>query len=254
MNNVLNSRMKKLIKRELFDYGKFLFVFLILIISTIIFFGMGIGNETTAEIISNITVSGFLPQGFFNFVFLTSGITTGAELPQYVRRGFARGEYFFAATTAMLIVVLLISPVMLLFNMIVNLVVGSQSSLYNSFLIGNGNVFNLLIHTLIYIVAFLLGIFVTTFWQRVGWKIASTILVSFLLISNFTFLNVLNILDFLSMLDVNYDDYGLDIFWPANQVADRLFSIPTAAITIGLIVALGVGTYALIKSVAVKVR
>ena len=246
MNNIFNVRVRRLIKEGLLDYGIHLawFIGFAILIPLIlhILFGMGgtinidLGNlgEINIERIFN-----FASFGIIVLIMFIAGIEAGYELPQYVRVGIARKEYFLATTTTAVIVSLLAAPMILLLTLISNLLVGSEILLYHPLEISI-----LATQFLMYIALFLLGFCGTVLWQKVEWYIAVGITVAFFIITSFVGWNlafVFNIFTFRS----DDDFLGIEI-----AISNGLLT----AIAMTMIVIFGLATYALIKNTPVKVK
>ena len=259
MSNILNVRVRKLIKDDLLEYGKYLLGFFVLgfgvplILSllfgtrgNILFIGFQDVNIDIGDF-GRINVEGlfnFFSFAFFVFFMFIGGIIVGAELPSHVRCGGARGEYFIATIITAVIVSLAYAPVLLLLNMVINLFVSSNSAYYNILHIGNGELSTLLEQFIMYVAIFLLGYCIPLIWQRVGWLITVSMIVIFVLISgilgwNFAIgFNVFNI--------VENDDF-LGITWDFSY---GFFGI----VGLLMIAVLGSGVYLLSKDIPVKVR
>jgi hypothetical protein len=238
MNNVLNERVKRLIKKDLVGYGKHLLWFLGLTIVIPVIFQVIFANSVLININSDIKDLGdnlfnFFSSGYFILVVGFAGITAGAELSQYVRKGVSRKDYFIATTVAAVIVSLLIPPLMLLLNMIINLFVSSESLFYHVFDMDGSKNSILVMQCLIFLTLFLLGYCTAIVWQRVGWYISTAIIVVCFMIAIFLGINF----EF-DWLNNNYW-FEMEGFFP---------------IVMGLIAILGIGTYKLIKNVSVKTK
>jgi len=268
MNNIFNVRVMKLIKKELLEYGKYLFCFLGFAIivpvvlnrlfgtsGQILFanFGNGELNFNIGDI-GNISIEGvfsFVSFAFFTFFMFIGGITVGAELPQSIRWGIARKEYFTATIVSAAIVSLAFAPLMLLLNSIINLLVASGSAFYNSFHIGDGNTSILVMQFLAYIVLFLLGYCIPLTWQRFGWQIGLAFIFALVaLIFIFGFLGLNTIIIGFSTFDImTTDDYLFLFQW---DFVNGTFGI-SGIIGLITIVVLGTGAFMLTKDVPVKV-
>ena len=260
MNNILNSRVKRLIKDDLLEYGGYLLIFLgigiVMAVLNVLFgnFAMRI-HSSIADFIS--IMIGLLSFGAATFIMAMMGITAGCELPQHVRAGVARKEYFIAMTVVAVIVGLSIAPLMLLVNVIINLFVDSEGLFYNAVHIGGGEILTLAMHFLIYFALFLACFFITVFWQRVGWKIALAIMIPFFMISNSIIINFV----FLNIFNSNSDNYEFYVYWNSqdgiSSSMSKFFNITNGLLsvtTLVMIALLGIGTYILIKSVPVKIK
>ena len=251
MNNLLNTRVKKLIKGDLLAFGgSFLGVLVFGITSSLFNFWLD------GQFIS-LMISSLFSFHFFAFCMALTGITIGSELPQYIRRGVARKEYFIARGLVATIESLLFAPIMLILNVITNLLVSSESLFYNVFHIGNGHISTLIMHFLIYITLFLAGFLISIFWQRIGWKfsllviiplvLVSNALISNALISNFLFLNLSN--------SYTYLQFSLEDGFSSSININPLISNGLInMILIGLIALLGIGIYSFLKHFPVKIK
>lgn len=250
MNNLLNTRVKKLIKGDLLAFGgSFLGVLVFGITSSLFNFwldGPFIGPFTS------LMIGSIFSFHFFALCMALTGITIGYELPQYIRRGVARKEYFIARGLVVAIESLLFAPIMLILNVITNLLVSSESLFYNVFHIGNGHISTLIMHFLIYITLFLAGFLISIFWQRSGWKfsllvIIPLVLVSNALISNFLFLTLSN--------SYTYIRFSLEDGFSSSININPLISNGLInMILIGLIALLGIGIYSFLKHFPVKIK
>jgi len=251
MNNIFNSRVKRRLQENLLEYGKYIFGFLGFAIVIPVVLHILFGNRF---MIFNITYVGdfndinierifnFASFGFFAIFIFIAGIVGGYELPQYVRKGIARKEYFTSEVVAVGIVSLLVAPLMLLINMIINSFVASESLFYRAFSIGGDGISTMVVQFLMYIMLSLFGFFIAILWQRVGWQIGVGITVAFLLISSLLGWNIVN---WFNLLTVTTSEYWFEIEW---SLSNGLLG----AIAMVMIAVLGFGTYILIKSVSVE--
>jgi len=258
MNNIFNSRVKRLIKADLLEYVKYLFGFfglavVIPIVLNLLFgtsgeIGIGIGNlNINIADFGRINIGGifnFISFGFFVFVMFIAGITAGSELPQHIRVGIARKEYFIATIVSAVIVSLLIAPFVLLLNIIVNSLITPGSLFYNTFHIGGGEISILTMQFLMYTSLFLLGYCGAIICQRVGWLIGVAIIVAVFIILGFLGWNIA--IGF-NMFNLTIGDHWFEIETSSDNGFFSIMGILTTAV-------LGIGTYMLIKNVSVKVR
>jgi len=251
MNNMVNRRVKKLLQETLMEYGRYIFGFLAFAIIAPIVLHFLFGTRVT---VLNITYTGNFNdiniEGIFNsasfglfagFIFI-AGIVEGYELPQAVRMGISRKEYFTVATVAAVIVSLLIKPLLLLINLIINSFVTSESFFYRAFSIGHAGISTLSVQFLIYIMLFLFGLFIAVLWQRIGWQLGVVITIAFLLISSVLGWSMVS---GFNILTVTTNEYWFKFEW---SLSNGLMG----AVAMILIAILGMGTYALIKNVSVK--
>ena len=254
MNNIFNTRVKRLITDDLLEYGKHLLWFLGFVIGILMILNIFVGINVVMirnirdflDINVGVTLIGtgifsFVSSGFLVFMFI-SGIVTGYELPQHVRQGIARGEYFIGVTIAAIIVSLLIAPLILLVNMIFNLFVTIEGVFYHLFQMGGGEISLLIAQFLMYIALFLLGFCIAIIWQRVGWQLGVAFIVLLLMISSFLGWNIVN---GFNVFNVTFDNYLFEIEWAFSTG----FFIGVIMIAI-----LGIIAYMLIKKVPVKVH
>jgi len=248
MNNSLNSRITRLIKDDLLDYGKHLLGFLgVLIASLVINIGLNRGIGAIPEVLTidlgnfgefaidfgEFAMAGIfntLSFGFFIIIMFISGIVIGYELPQHVRRGVARKEYFIATTIAAVIVSLLIIPLLLLMNMIFNIFANSGSTFLD-----DGRISMLVMQFLMYIVLFLFGYCIAIIWQRVGWQLG--------IVTTVVLLSILSFLGWQTgiIFTLTADDYYYWLRWSFSNI-----------FLVGMTMALAIATYTLIRGVSVK--
>jgi len=263
MTNIFNPRIQKLIKKDLLEYVKYVlgFIGLALVFGIglplllNIFFGFSTGfNIDTEEINVSISFAGmsaFITSGFFAISLFAAGIQSGYELPQHVRKGIARKEYFATTVISAIIAILSIAPIMLLLNMMINLFVRSESAFYNLFRIGGGNIIGILFHLLIYTTLFILGYFIAIYWQRVGGVIAVATFIAIIITMIVVGWNIPTVSDAV-FIGFGFDNYhgfiveGIDV----NPLPNHSF----AMITTMLIGIFGISTYAMIRNVSIKVR
>lgn len=260
MHNILNARVRRLIKDDLLEYGKHLLGFLGFLIGfviIVILLNGGIPNHfegLTINIGDSIEFTtddiGFSFPSFVVFIItmFIAGITAGYELPQSVRAGIARKEYFFATTVAALIVSLLIAPIMLTLNMVVNLFTTSGSLFYNVIYIGGGELSTLIKQFLVYIALFLFGFCFRVIWQRVKWRIGIIITSIFFSI----FYGILGFIgwkigSWLNIFTVTTGDAWFEISWSFSS--GLLIGLAMVIIVIS-----GIGTYVLISDMPVKMK
>ena len=263
MTNIFNTRVQKLIKDDLLEYGKQLLCF----IGLGLLFGLGIpllinlffGIQTGVldiqiedlDVGLNFAVIfSFITAGFFAVTIFTAGIVAGYELPQHVRKGIARKEYFISTVTAGIIVILAIFPSLLFLNMAVNLFSGSENIFYNLFNMGWGNIANLISHLLMYMTLFSLGYFVAVYWQRVGWLIALASIIGTLIVLGFLGWNIPTIPDAPFIGFSFHSEYGFSIEGFVFNFSNNSFVIST----ITMIGILSASTYAMVRNVTVKTR
>jgi len=251
MNNMFNQRVKKLLQETLMEYGRYIFGFLgfAIIIPIVLHFVLGthvrIFDITYVGNLNDINIEGifnFASFGFFAFFIFIAGIVEGYELPQTVRKGISRKEYFTVAIVAASIVSLLIKPLLLVINLIINSFVSSESLFYRAFSIGSGGLSTLTVQFLIYVMLFLFGLFIAVLWQRVGWQIGAGITVAFFLISSILGWNIAN---WFNLFTVTTSDYWFEVEWALSNGIVGIIAMIMIAI-------LGLGTYTLIKNVTVN--
>jgi len=265
MNNILNERVRRIVREDLLEYGKYILFFLVLgfvipfLLSQI--FGTRIVVMDFVDGAFNIDLGDFGSvniDGVFNFVsfgifsvfMFIAGITGGVELPQNVRWGVARNDYFTATVISAIIVSLIFAPVMLLFNTIINLFVSSGSVFYNFFQIGGGEFPVLVFHFFTYVALFLVGYYIPLVWQRFGWYIWLAFIILLVLLIPISGILGLNIVIGFNVFEVTTtDDYLFLISWDFTDGFSGIF------VLLGLIAitVLGVGAYLLAKDVPVKV-
>lgn len=263
MNNILNVRVKKLIKDNLLEYAKHFggFLAVILILATVfsminieVVIGSAYveGFEYVASEITNFLngTSSFASFNFFGFIIimLIAGIVAGAELSMYVRQGIARNEYFKATLIGAIIVSVTLIPFASIANRLINLITGSESVIYS---LRNGNLLTIAIHILSFIVFFLGGYLISMTYQRFGWFLGIIITIFALLITgvvswNFGFWNseVIIILPIEAFFTAG-EHNGL-----VGLVAPELLG--SILVTVSVILASGI--YALVKNTPVKIK
>ena len=262
MSNILNVRVRKLIKQDLFEYGKYILFFLgiglavpvILTLifgrgesgSTSIFIGIG-GINIYTDDFGVINVFNFFSFAFFTFFMFIGGIVAGAELPSHVRWGGSRKEYFVSTVISSVIVCLAFAPFLLLLNAIVNLFAPSGSAFYNLFYIGGGDIPILLKQFLSYVAIFLFGYCIPLFWQRFGWYIGVAVILAFIFLSGFLSFNFA--VGF-GIFDLVSEDYFYGIEWDFTSGFSVIFGIMLSL----MIVVFGTVLYLLVKDMPVKVR
>lgn len=263
---MFNRRIYCLLKNKLLEYGKNFMVFIaaglffgfILPLFINVLFGpasgsMSIGAESEEffGVLHPVMFFAFLTNTFFVLIFLIVGIISGVELPQYVRRGISRKEYFIATVTTTAIVIFLLGPFLFLLNMINNFFVSSQSILYNAFSFGHAGFSHFIFNQLFYMLLFIIGYFVAIYWQRFGRFIAILTLAIILIIIpgmisfHMPVLEHANHIGFVFSADGLFIE-GFDIHFLSREV--YLF-ITSAAIGI-----IGTFTYLMIKHVNIKTR
>jgi|GEM_PF-1883872 len=263
-----NVRIQRLVKHDLLAYGKFLLCFLGFIVGAIavnwilhLFFGVGSFQVNIGSVDIDIQAGDVLLEGFFNmitfsvigFMMFVSGCVTGYELPQYVRRGIARGEYFIVAMITVAIVSLLIAPIVFVIGTISNFLVPTGSIFYGAFYISSSGLLELGVQFLLYIGFFLTGFFIATVWQRIGWIMGAILTVGILLLFGFLgFLSMRFILPPLYIFDVfnvaRVGEYWFEFQW--DMAANGTLTM----LALVMIMVFGIGTRLLIKNVNVKVR
>jgi len=258
MTNILNVRVRRLLKEDLLDYAKHFAGFMagiavVLLIQYLVYliigFDFGITLAGRELDMRELNFSGFL--GAISFAGITlvmfiAGIVTSAELPTYVRMGVARKEYFVATLVAAIIVSLLLAPTLLGLNVIINLFVDAELFLYDAFLAGGGDFFVLASQALVYIALFLAGYSIAIIWQKVGWFLG--LCMGFIIAIGVGFLgwNVGRIFNILNIVIGDHDNW-----FEVNWVASNGILAITA---LGLIGMFGVLTYMLLKTISVKVK
>jgi len=258
MNNILNVRVKRLIKDDLLEYGKHLLGFLGFIVLSILinfilqlFFGSGeivinigdvhidLGNPENFNLVGLFNMISF---GAFVIIMFISGAVVGYELPHYVRMGIARTEYFIATTIAATIVSFLIAPFTLLLNGMINFIVGSNSIFYNGLHMGSGDLLTLGVQFLMYVAVFFLGLLIVAIYQRIGWQIATGLIVALFAIGigwNFSRL--------LSVFNVVTGEYWFEFSWAFRNGYLGLIAVM-------MIVVFGFSGYTMIKNTSVDVK
>jgi len=257
MNNILNVRVRRLLKDDLLSYtihfaGFILVLFAIMLINNILYLFFGFGSPTVNINVNNRELDinflrsliTFISFGAISMVMFISGIVAGAELPANVRKGIARIEYFTATFLAGIIVSFLISPIFLGINAIINLFVSSEALFYNSLLIGDGSLPLLGAQFLIYIAVFLIGYSITMIWQRFGWIVGLAI--SFIILST-TGIIGFNIGRIFSIFELIVEDYWLELSWQHSNGS-------LAIMGLSLAIVFGALTYILLKKIPVKAR
>ena len=175
MDNILNARVKRLIKDDLIAYTKFFGVFFAIIALTSLIFAALLPilvslDPEVSEITSEITV-GAIGFGSFILMMAISGIVTGAELPMNVRRGVARDEYFKATLIAAISISVILTPISFLANRLISIIVSSGNVVNN---LRTENILTFVMYVLLFIVCHLLGYFIAMIWQRFGWVVGIT--------------------------------------------------------------------------------
>jgi len=262
-----NVRIQRLVKSDLKDYSTFFLGFLGLVMGAILlnwifrlFFGMGGFQMNVGNINIDIHTGDVLLEGFFNmvsfsvvgFMMFVSGCVAGYELPQNVRRGVARGEYFISVVIAAVIVSLLAAPFVFVVSTISNFLVPSGSIFYGAFHVSGSGMVELAVQFLMYVAVFFMGFFIAMVWQRLGWLLGLIVTVGFLvvlgflgfvssaIVTPFVFLDVFNV--------TRIGEYWFEFQW--DVAANGMFAL----LAIGMMVVFGIGARLLIKNVAVKVR
>ena len=185
MNNILNPRVQRLIKDDLWDYAKafgiFFAISFIVITVLVIVFSMtnivvaieGVDIEGVQYAASEIT--NFLnTSNIFNVINLfglmimmfISGIVAGAELPMHVRQGIARNEYFKATLIGAIIVSIIIIPLALVANSFITLI--SENVMVG---LNGDSLLTIIMYILWLIVVYLIGYFIVMIYQRFGWMV-----------------------------------------------------------------------------------
>jgi hypothetical protein len=251
MNNILNPRVKKLIKDELLDYAKggFLFFVIIAIMLAVIEFTV-IDFNVNSRIIDTDMIPDVLAmsQYFFSvsmingfsLVMLIAGIVAGAELAIHVRQGVARNEYFKATLIGAIIVSIIYIPFALLLFQLVNLIVGSGSVVYDISLIV------LFMYMLLFIMFYLIGYLIAMIYQRFGW-IVGVMITLFALV-------LFGVISRNSDLFIMIPEF---LFFVGNQTHSLVdFVAPEllGPILVMVSVVLASGSYVLMKNISVKVK
>jgi len=266
MNNA-NVRIQRLVKSDLKDYGTFFLGFLGLVMGSILinwifrlFFGMGGFQMNVGDINIDIYTGDVLLEGLFNmisfsvvgFMMFVSGCVAGYELPQNVRRGVARGEYFIGMIIAAIIASLLVAPFVFVVSTISNFLVPSGSIFYGAFHVSGSGMVELAVQFLMYVALFFMGFFIAMVWQRLGWLLGFIVTAGFLvilaflgfvsnaLVTPFIFLGVFNV--------TRIGEHWFEFQW--DVAANGIFAL----LAIGMMVVFGIGVRLLIKNVVVKVR
>ncbi|MCL1989405.1 MAG: hypothetical protein FWG67_00795 [Defluviitaleaceae bacterium] len=249
MTHIFNGRIKRLMKEELIRFGKHLLGFLGTMMLIAIIMNLLHDTDTIHRWINNYLINSeavvdfrFFNFGFFIFFIFVSGIVTGYELPDYVRKGISRSDYFVAETLSAFIVSLLIAPIMLTLNVISHLIFPSDSLFYHAFQMGNGDPLILILQFLVYMALFFLGYLITTFWNRVGWVITIATAIGIFILLSFVSLN------FMAISHRGRFNFSLNLGLKQFDVTFRSLAISLLV----LIPTLGTITYFLVKSIPVK--
>jgi len=242
MDNILNVRVKQLIKEVLVDYAKvFCMLFSIALFASLILIGFltivvhasvydTIGTNVVIEIIG---FAGFI------FVMFISGIVSGAELPMYVRLGIARNEYFKANLIGAIIVSIILMPIPFLADWLLSLVVSSRNVIAHSI---SDNLLGFAMHVLLLILFYLTGHFIAVVFQRFGWFVGVIVIILILTTSGMISWGA-GIITMIPNALAGYNSF-------ANLVAPELLG--PILITISVVLASVV--YLFVKNAAVKVR
>ena len=251
MNNTLNTRVKRLIKDDLFEYGKvLLWIFGLMLFSLII--NIVLNSEVNISEIAgaiNIQIGNFeliieaitlgIYIGGVAIFMMIAGITAGYELPQHVRFGIARHEYFKANVVSAIIVSILIIPLGFFINLILTTLVSSDSFLYNLINLADVGLLTISMYILYFITAFFVGYFIGMVFQRFGWIVGVIFVLILLTITGSLTWR------FIPRIPIRIFSVG-DI----SMIAPELLG-PTL-IVIAFFIAMG--TYLLVKDTPVKVR
>ena len=160
----MSNRFGRLLKYELFDWGRsILWVFVFIVVSWILglmlrfAFAFGWNDTTNFFMLFNIIMV-----RVFVFVMWITGIVAGSEVPGNVRKGIPRMESFISKMIGTIIFTVLIGPFMMLFNFILTVLPGGT-------VMADWGIGALVTHFLSYMAAFCVGFFIAILWQRIGW-------------------------------------------------------------------------------------
>jgi len=257
MNNIFNARVVRLIKADLLEWIKHLAclagigflatVVIPFIVGFILDIRVGIFDISTdvLSVVNMISLIVWFAVGIFGLIMFITGITSGYELPQYVRKGISRKEYFISTVIASTVAAFLVAPVMLTLNFLVNFILGSESIFYNAFLIGDGNIVTLALQFLGYMTAFFLGYCIAIYWQRVGWFIAVITIISIIVTTSILGLN-LNIFSESGFIGFSYEGRFIVEGISLNATNSTAF--------FSILPLLGIATYAMIRNVTVNTK
>lgn len=248
MTHLFNPRVRQLIKENLKDYGKGLLVFLGTVIASIVVNLVlpDVFNQSTFEVFNFITV------GFVVISMLGVGINAGCELPQHVRIGVARKEYFIATTTAAVIVSLLVGPFLIFFNVMGSLFIFGNLSVWQ-----NSELLTLVVQFLVYLALFLFGFCVTVLFQSIGWISSTVVTIGFLIITNALVRSLISWFDLVTVVnDDNLIGFGWSIsdglYWSGIEWSNP--NLVLSVVAIAVIVLFGISTYKLIKNMSIRLK
>jgi len=170
MDNILNERVRQLIKEILLDYAKVFGVFLAISLLSILIL-IFLPTSTT-----EITI-GIISFGAFIIVMFIAGIVSGAELPAHIRTGIARNEYFKANLISAIIISVILMPISFILDFVLR---DFRNVLYNSI---SDNLLGFTMHILLLILFYLIGYFIAMIFLHFGWFIGVIVIVSTLAIT-----------------------------------------------------------------------
>jgi len=113
----------------------------------------------------NVTIFEF---GIITFVVFVLGIIASSQLSSYVRRGVSRLDYFVAKILSTSVSALIIFPTLFVVYLLTNDSV-SSSHFFRLFTLGGTDITGVIFRIFAFVLMFLIGFLVATYWQRVGW-------------------------------------------------------------------------------------
>jgi len=261
----MTNRLGRLLKYELFDWGRsFLwgFVFIIGGWAFSMIFRLIFGWEDSANFFMLFNI---ITVGVFVFVMWIAGIVAGSEVPGNVRKGISRMESFVSKMISAIIFTVLIGPFMMLFNFVLTVLPGGT-------VMADWSVVALGMHFLMYMAAFCVGFFIAILWQRIGWLPTLILIVATVILTGFLGIRVMsynisyNVLETVSIdvADVTLDNLGdfiqevVDVAIEGNMnvvwLAEDGYNLAALLTSIGSILVYGTGAFLMTKKLPVKVH